>query len=84
MVIDLKTVFRKFFTAFVCPFSIGTLALQKKCKNSSGNALFVLLNLKKKITTHLAGQTYVWHGCKWNFAYICGPLKSKVSILGFR
>ena len=18
--------------------------------------------------THLAGQTYVWHGCKWNFA----------------
>ena len=20
------------------------------------------------IITHLAGQTYVWHGCKWNFA----------------
>ena len=23
---------------------------------------------KDKIITHLAGQTYVWHGCKWNFA----------------
>ena len=23
---------------------------------------------KKDIITHLAGQTYVWHGCKWNFA----------------
>ena len=20
------------------------------------------------IITHLASQTYVWHGCKWNFA----------------
>ena len=20
------------------------------------------------IITHLAGQTYVWHSCKWNFA----------------
>ena len=23
---------------------------------------------KTRIITHLAGQTYVWHGCKWNFA----------------
>ena len=23
---------------------------------------------KKDIITHLEGQTYVWHGCKWNFA----------------
>ena len=23
---------------------------------------------KISIITHLAGQTYVWHGCKWNFA----------------
>ena len=23
---------------------------------------------KTKIITHLAGQTYVWQGCKWNFA----------------
>ena len=22
----------------------------------------------RQIITHLAGQTYVWHGCKWNFA----------------
>ena len=22
----------------------------------------------KYIITHLAGQMYVWHGCKWNFA----------------
>ena len=21
-----------------------------------------------RIITHLAGQTYVWHGCKWSFA----------------
>ena len=30
----------------------------------------VLLNVKGKIhiITHSAGQTYVWHGCKWNFA----------------
>ena len=24
--------------------------------------------LQFTIITHLAGQTYVWHGCKWNFA----------------
>ena len=24
--------------------------------------------LQAFIITHLAGQTYVWHGCKWNFA----------------
>ena len=24
--------------------------------------------VKLIIITHLAGQTYVWHGCKWNFA----------------
>ena len=24
--------------------------------------------IKTSIITHLAGQTYVWHGCKWNFA----------------
>ena len=24
--------------------------------------------LLSHIITHLAGQTYVWHGCKWNFA----------------
>ena len=24
--------------------------------------------VKKAIITHLAGQTYVWHSCKWNFA----------------
>ena len=24
--------------------------------------------LRRNIITHLAGQTYVWHGCKWNFA----------------
>ena len=23
---------------------------------------------ERTIITHLAGQTYVWHGCKWNFA----------------
>ena len=34
------------------------------------------------IITHLVGQTYVWHGCKWNFAF-CSPLKSKVIILWF-
>ena len=31
--------------------------------------------------------TYVWHGCKWNFAgpqiVTASPVKSKVSILGF-
>ena len=25
-------------------------------------------NFMTHIITHLAGQTYVWHGCKWNFA----------------
>ena len=30
--------------------------------------LYFLYIRIKKIITHLAGQTYVWHGCKWNFA----------------
>ena len=25
-------------------------------------------NKSTTIITHLAGQTYVWHGCKWDFA----------------
>ena len=27
-----------------------------------------MMQTKTVIITHLAGQTYVWHGCKWNFA----------------
>ena len=27
-----------------------------------------VLNQVTIIIIHLAGQTYVWHGCKWNFA----------------
>ena len=37
------------------------------------------------IITHLAGQTYVWHGCKWNFAgpQIClEPAKIKSQHFG--
>ena len=26
------------------------------------------ISKRRTIITHLAGQTYVWHGCKWNFA----------------
>ena len=43
--------------------------------------------LQTFIITHLAGQTCVWHGCKWNFAgpqIYLQPAKIKVSILGFR
>ena len=28
----------------------------------------VICQTIKTIITHLAGQTYVWHGYKWNFA----------------
>ena len=49
-------------------------------------ALIIGLILTSKsqnmVITHLAGQTYVWHGCKWNFAEP-QMLKSKVRILGF-
>ena len=29
---------------------------------------FALIKAIPIIITHLAGQTYVWHCCKWNFA----------------
>ena len=38
-----------------------------------------------RIITHLAGQTYVWHGCKWNFAgpqIYLQPAKIKIQHFG--
>ena len=32
------------------------------------NKFGVDISLLIIIITRLAGQTYVWHGCKWNFA----------------
>ena len=40
----------------------------------------------KYIITHLAGQTYVWRGCKWNFAgpqIYLQPAELKKQHLGF-
>ena len=37
------------------------------------------------IITHLAGQTYVWHGYKWNFAgpqIYLQPAKMKSQLFG--
>ena len=34
----------------------------------SFEASFLMRIKENIIITHLAGQTYVWRGCKWNFA----------------
>ena len=36
----------------------------------SGKAMLgiLLVAIIRVIVTHLEGQTYVWQGCKWNFA----------------
>ena len=37
------------------------------------------------IITHLAGQTYVWQGCKWNFAgpqIYLQPAEIKIQLFG--
>ena len=36
------------------------------------------------LTTHLAGKTYVWHGCKWNFAGLQAKIKSHHFMVSFK
>ena len=46
---------------------------------------FRILQEKTTIITHLAGQTYVWHGFKWNSAgpQVClQPVKLKSQHFG--
>ena len=37
-------------------------------KKFSDDDIFLENLVMCHIITHLAGQTYVWHDCKWNFA----------------
>ena len=55
--------------------------------NTCNSPVFEVFSPKQKgIIIHLAGQTYVWHGCKWNFAgpqIYLQPAKIKSSFCGF-
>ena len=42
--------------------------LSRNKKNLSVQDSISCYEKKSVIITHLASETYVWHGCKWNFA----------------
>ena len=50
-------------TVTISKFSPQILERTLMCNvhSSPGSTAFAII-------THLAGQMYVWHGCKWNFA----------------
>ena len=47
---------------------VNSLRIRANLVSESNLSSSILYWNQNKIITHLAVQTYVWHGCKWNFA----------------
>ena len=47
---------------------LSSYTLNKNHRQSDAQNSWFLYAVFFCIITHLASQTYVWHGCKWNFA----------------